>query len=397
MPTDSRRRTYHGCNPEDPPNRPLARGDQAKFASVERHTMRVLLVLGYSFPTQQALWEEVARQDVDLHVAYTLDIPRDGAVGPPDFGTTHELTGVRVRGDRQTWMAYRGLSPLVKDLQPDLVHVLNEPWAVVVLQAIHARARHVVTHGAESLWDQGSPLEAMVRRHTTRRNLCRTSGFVSWNSEGVAWARRWGLPPASPTVVLSAELPRLDRFSHPEQRRAAGRERWGFDQEFVVGFVGRLVAQKGLAWLLESWRAAGLPDHARLVFVGQGPMDTAIRAAATADARIRLLGPVPFEQVPTVMASLDALGSAFTDHERQPRAVRARDHRSHGFRGTRDCQRLRRHSRSRRRRRDHRQRGIDGRARRHASTSGPRSGGPPRARGGRLGAGEDGLLTRDRG
>ena len=269
--------------------------------------MRVLLVLGYSFPTQQALWEEVSRRDVDLHVAYTLDIPRGGAVGPPDFGTLHELAGIRVRRDRHTWMAYRGLSPLVKDLQPDLVHVLNEPWAVVVFQAIHAQARHVVTHGAESLWDQGSPLEAMLRRHATRHNLCRTSGFVSWNSEGVAWARRWGLPPASPTIVLSAELPRLERFSHPERRRAAGREQWGFDQEFVVGFVGRLVAGKGLAWLLESWRTAGLPDHARLVFIGKGLMETAIRAAATSDARIRLIGPVPFEQVPTVMASLDAL------------------------------------------------------------------------------------------
>jgi glycosyltransferase involved in cell wall biosynthesis len=269
--------------------------------------MRVLLVLSDSFPTQQALWEEVSRRDVDLHVAYTLDIPRGGAVGPPDFGTRHELAGVRVRGDRLTWMAYRGLSPLVKDLRPDLVHVLNEPWSVVVLQAIHAGARHVVTHGCENLWDQGSPLEATARRIATRRDLCRTSGFVSWNREGVVWARRRGLPPASPTLVLCAVLPKLERFGHPERRRATGRERWGFDQEFVFGYVGRLVAEKGIDWLLESWRTASLPDHARLVFIGKGPMETAIRAAATADPRIRLIGPVPLDQVPTVMASLDAL------------------------------------------------------------------------------------------
>jgi glycosyltransferase involved in cell wall biosynthesis len=269
--------------------------------------MRVLLVLGYSLPSQQALWEEVSRRDVDLHVAYTLDIPRSGEVGPPDYGTRHELAGVRVREDRLTWMGYRGLSPLVKDLRPDLVHVLNEPWSVAVLQTIHARARQVVTHGCENLWDQGSPLEAMARRIVTRHNLCRSSGFASWNSEGVAWARRRGLPPASPTLVLCAELPNLQRFSHPERRRAAGREQWGFDHEFVVGYVGRLIAEKGLDWLLESWRTASLPDHARLVFIGQGPMEGAIRAAATADPRIRLIGPVPLDQVPTVMASLDAL------------------------------------------------------------------------------------------
>jgi glycosyltransferase involved in cell wall biosynthesis len=269
--------------------------------------MRVLLVLGYSFPTQQALWEEVAQRGIDLHTAYTLDIPRGGAVGPPDFGTRHELAGVRVRGDRATWMAYRGLRPLVKALRPDLVHVLNEPWSVSVLQAIHARARRVVTHGAENLWGQGGTLEATARRLAAHRNLRHASGFVSWNTEGVAWARRSGLPPASPTMVLSAELPRLERFSHAERRRAVGREQWGFDQEFVIGYVGRLVVEKGIDWLLESWRAAGLPDNVRLVLIGQGPMEPVIRAAANADARIRLIGPVPFEEVPTVMASLDAL------------------------------------------------------------------------------------------
>ena len=177
---------------------------------------------------------------------------------------------MKTRIRRLTCMGHRGLNPLSKDLQPDLVHVLNEPWSVVVLEVIHTRTRHVVTHGCESLWDQNSPLESMARRH-------------------------------------AAELSRLERFSHPERRRATGRERWGFDQEFVVGFVGRLVAEKGLVWLLETWRTASLPDHARPVFIGQGPMEGTIRAAATADARIRLIGPVPFEQVPAALASLDAL------------------------------------------------------------------------------------------
>lgn len=269
--------------------------------------MKVLLVLAYSRPTQQALWEEVSQRDVDLHVAYTLDIPRSGGVGPPDFGTRHELSGIGLRGDGPTWVVNQGLRTLIHVIQPDLVHVLNEPWSVVALQATLASAARVVTHGWENLWDQGNPVEAMARRVVARRNLRRTVGFVSSNSDGVDWARRRGLRPGCPTLVLSAELPRLERFSHPDQRRAAGRAGWGYDDEFVVGYVGRLVAEKGLDWLLESWRQSGLPDHARLIFIGEGPMDAAIRDAATTDARIRLLGPVPFERVPTVMASLDAL------------------------------------------------------------------------------------------
>jgi hypothetical protein len=62
--------------------------------------MRVLLVLDHSLPTQQALWEEAATLGIDLHVAYTLDIPRTGGVSPPTMGTPHQLAAMRVRGDR---------------------------------------------------------------------------------------------------------------------------------------------------------------------------------------------------------------------------------------------------------------------------------------------------------
>lgn len=269
--------------------------------------MKVLLVLGESLPAQQALWHEVSRLDVELHVAYTLDIPRNAEVGPPNYGTRHQLRGIRVRGDRHTWMIYRGLSSLIKELHPDVVHVLNEPWSAISLQTIRARTGHVVTHGAENLWDQGSPLEARIRRRVTRRILSRSSGFISWNSQGVAWARRRGLPAASPTLVLAAVLPCLEQFSQPERRRAVAREGWGIKDEFVVGYVGRLVAMKGIDCLLESWKAANLSDSARLVFVGRGPMENAIRVASASDPRIRLIGPVPLSQVPTVMASLDVL------------------------------------------------------------------------------------------
>jgi glycosyltransferase involved in cell wall biosynthesis len=269
--------------------------------------LRALLVLGYSLPTQQALWEEAARKGVDLHVAYTLEIPRAGGVAPPAFGTPHELSAIRVRGDRQTWMAYRGLASLIRGLRPDIVHVLNEPWSIVASQARRAGGGSLITHGCENLWAQGSKPEVALRQVMAGRNLRASAGFVSWNRQGVEWARAWGLPPESSELVLSAELPRLERFSDSQSLRSAGHSTWGLSDEFTVGYVGRLVQEKGIDWLLESWQTANLPDDAQLVFVGEGPLERNVRAAAVVDPRIRMLGPVPFEQVPTVMATLDVL------------------------------------------------------------------------------------------
>jgi glycosyltransferase involved in cell wall biosynthesis len=204
-------------------------------------------------------------------------------------------------------MAFRGLGPLVQQVRPDLVHVLNEPWSLVALQSSRSSGARLVTQGCENLWDQGSALEARIRRLATRRTLARSSGFVSWNPEGVAWAKRRGLAEGSPTLVLSSVLPRLERFEHPESRRAEGRSMLGLGHELVIGYVGRLIPEKGISWLLESWKAAALPGESRLVFVGDGPLAGVVRAAAGSDPRIHAVPSVPLDRVPEVMASLDAL------------------------------------------------------------------------------------------
>lgn len=271
--------------------------------------MKVLLVLGYSLPTQQALWEEVAKLGPDVHAAYSPDAPSwaPGSSVRPSFGTCHELEVRRLRGDRETWMAYRGLGTLIRRLRPDLIHVLHEPWSIVASQVITVRTGLVVTHGWENLWDQGGAVERQLRHVTATRNLRNLSGFACANTSGITWARRWGLRFATPTLVVSPDLPRLERFTSSEARRSAGRSRLGVDAGFVVGYVGRLVPEKGIAWLLESWRAADLGRDAELLFAGAGPMEDEIRRAATADRRVRSLGSVGLAHVPELMAALDVL------------------------------------------------------------------------------------------
>jgi glycosyltransferase involved in cell wall biosynthesis len=78
--------------------------------------------------------------------------------------------------------------------------------------------------------------------------------------------------------------------------RAAVRAELGIDDDaLVIGFVGRLVNDKGVSELAAAWRAlsADLP-HARLVVVGafeaEDPVDPAVRVSLERDARVSLVG-----------------------------------------------------------------------------------------------------------
>ena len=266
--------------------------------------MKVLLVMSDFFePQYHGLWEEAARQGVEFEVVLGR-IP--GAPATASFGDVTVLEPFTVR-DRLTWKGLRGLGSAISKSKADLVHVLQEPWAVVATQVISARdPRPVVTQGAENLWDQGAWLERQVRRTIVRRNLPRTSGFVSWNTAGVEWAQRSGLRASCPVLVQSSGLPRAERFQPREELREAGRQRFSVGSGPVLGYVGRLIPEKGISWLLEAWRTSAV-DGATLVVAGDGPLLTDVREAAAGDPTIRALGPVSADEIPSLMASLDAL------------------------------------------------------------------------------------------
>jgi glycosyltransferase involved in cell wall biosynthesis len=72
-----------------------------------------------------------------------------------------------------------------------------------------------------------------------------------------------------------------------------------------MAFVGRLSAEKGIATLLEAWNSdRSLP---RLKIAGDGPLSSAVQAAAAADRRIEWLGRLQTAEVNGLIASARAL------------------------------------------------------------------------------------------
>jgi glycosyltransferase involved in cell wall biosynthesis len=250
--------------------------------------MRVLVVAHHLAPELLVLWRACAAYDVDLHLLGAVDAAPAGAFAPrtavPDFGTPHVVTPRDLTGRGLLWWWYPGLSSLVRRLRPDVVHVNGEPWAVGVTQAVSTSAR-VVVHGADNMFGHGSFVEAVPRRVVTRRNLRRAAAYVSWNARGVSLARSHGLRASAPTLVSPAVV--------PDPLRYAGVPRT--ERPYTVGFLGRLVPEKGLAWLAAAAREAGVP---RVVAGGSG---------TERPDGVEYTGQVDHDAVPEFLAGLDVL------------------------------------------------------------------------------------------
>lgn len=89
----------------------------------------------------------------------------------------------------------------------------------------------------------------------------------------------------------------------PYERRAA-RRKLGWDDNFTVLFVGRLIPIKGIEILLEV--ASRLPS-VRFVFIGDGPLAGEVEAAAGRYEQITFLGGIENSRLPLYYSAADIL------------------------------------------------------------------------------------------
>lgn len=108
-------------------------------------------------------------------------------------------------------------------------------------------------------------------------------------------------------VVVAPQAVDVDHFGAPiaEDERTAARQRAaGTDAELLVLYVGRLVDEKGIETLIESWRRADLGAGARLALAGEGPLEQRV---AHSLPEARLLGQVAPAALPALYAAADVL------------------------------------------------------------------------------------------
>ena len=249
------------------------------------------------------------RDDIDLTVVapdrwqeYGREMPLDPHGGALDF----RIERVRLQSvPKVGWYAhyYPGLSRLLKELRPDVIHAWEEPWSLVGLQIVRARNRllpdtAVMLETDQNIFRKLPPPFQQIRRY----NLRQIDLLVGRNAECLDVSRAWGF--TGPTAIVEYGIA-SDIFSPND--RAGARAELGVTG-FALGYVGRVVREKGLHDVLDAMAAC--PAPVTLLVLGSGPDSDALQARAAElglTDRVRLFPPRPPAEVARFINGLDAL------------------------------------------------------------------------------------------
>lgn len=254
--------------------------------------MRVVLVTANPDPRDGALFIELCRRFGGLRIlapshAAIAEWPRDVPIyGIPTIGSNWT----------RQWM--KGVTRAIEELDPDLIHVHNEPWAFTT-QRLMRTGRPVVIHGAESVLNE-APMVYRVRRFGLRNTLKSAAGYVNWGVTGLRAAERAGLPPSTPRAVISASPPDPRVFSRAGPRQPDGLLR--------LLFVGRLISLKGVDDLIRAVPRTLAPDRIRLTIIGTGPDEGRLKALAHRfNVSARFVGELTATEVHQELVASDVL------------------------------------------------------------------------------------------
>ena len=186
------------------------------------------------------------------------------------------------------------LRRLLTQLKPDLVHIEEEPWSQSTGPALRM-ARRLGVPGVVAVSESLPRSYSIAQRLRRERNLRQATGVIGSNSLALNLAlKRRASTPQTVIPQLGITPPdRVQRETHTE---------------LALGFVGRLVPERGLDLLFRA--CVGLVGKWSLTVIGTGPSQEELEGLAQRlgiAARISWLGALPRPAVDAVWSRLDCL------------------------------------------------------------------------------------------
>jgi len=279
---------------------------------------------GYTFRTRALMKAQVAK---GWQVAGVTGVrhPEPG----PDGETVDGLTFYRtppigaapspIREWREIGALARRIEALVGEWQPDLLHAHSPVLDGLAALRVGKKLGIPVLYEIRAFWEDaavgnGTGREGSAKYFLTRQletHAVKSADAVAVICEGLRGdliAR--GVDPGK--IIVSPNGVDLELFGDPPPRdaRLAGDLGLG-DDDAVIGFIGSFYDYEGIDDLIAAMPAlVAAQPGARLLLVGGGPMEAALKAQAAASPvaeRIHFVGRVPHNAVERYYSLIDIL------------------------------------------------------------------------------------------
>jgi len=187
-------------------------------------------------------------------------------------------------------------------IDADVVYLEEEPWSLVTHQFVRLciKARKPVIFTTwQTIYKRYPPPFSYFERYT----FAHAGAAIAGNKEAAAMLRARGF--TKPVSIISYGV-YPDVFYRRDDSLL--RQKLGLVGSFVIGYVGRVIASKGIADLIQAF--ALLPQHCRLLIVGDGDFRSEGDRVANSlgvHPRIRWVPQVPSLEVPDYLSVMDAL------------------------------------------------------------------------------------------
>jgi len=188
----------------------------------------------------------------------------------------------------------------IKEFRPDLIYVEQEVFSLSAFQAaIISRIFDIPL--AVFCWENIDRRLSFIRQWTRRFVLHTAKLITPGNSRALELLGKWGYRGAAKVI------PQLGVDTTVFSPKRKGHR----NKPFSVGFVGRLVPEKGIDLLLAA--AAEVIKrgcHCRVIICGVGPVEASLHHEAKKlglSGVVQWLGEYQYEDVPSAIAQMDVL------------------------------------------------------------------------------------------
>lgn len=293
---------------------------------------RILHVLDHSLPTHsgytfrtRALMKAQVAKGWDVAGVTGVRHPEPGPDGETVDGLTFYRTApiaparAPIREWREIGALARRVEALARDWRPDVLHAHSPVLDGLAALRVGKKLGIPVIYEIRAFWEDasvgnGTGREGSLRYWLTKKlethavKAADAVAVICAGLRGDLIAR--GIDPAK--ITVSPNGVDLDLFGDPPPRDDALADTLGIAaDDAVIGYIGSFYDYEGIDDLLASMPAlVAVQPKARLLLVGGGPMEAALKAqaaASSAAAQIHFVGRVPHQEVERYYSLIDIL------------------------------------------------------------------------------------------